>query len=53
MNDVETPLTLLPYPKSFMILSAVSLVILFLKSSVATSPIGALFAKDTDAGGFE
>ena len=52
-NSVATPVTLFPYPISFTSLSVVSLVILFLKSSVATSPIGALFAKETAAGGFE
>ena len=51
-KEVETPVTLLPYPRSFIILSVVSLVILFLKSSVATSPIGFLFANDTADGVF-
>ena len=53
VKDVVTPVTLLPYPTSFKILSVVSLVMLFLRSSVATSPSGFLFANDTADGGFE
>ena len=52
-KEVVTPVTLFPYPRSFTILSIVSLVILFLRSSVATSPNGFLFANDTADGGFE
>ena len=43
----------IPIPIFFSVRSAVSLVILFFKSLVTTSPIGNLFANDFAAGGFE
>ena len=42
-----------PFPNVFSNLSVVSLVILFLRSLVITSPRGALFAKLFDDNGFE
>ena len=43
---VVTPLILWPIPSSVIKVSAFSLVILFLRSSVTTSPIGLLNAND-------
>jgi len=50
--DVESnPVILRPVPKSCSNLSVASLVILFLRLLVTTSPIGVLRANETDAGG--
>ena len=48
---VVTPVIGKPMCKSFSMLSAVSLVILFLRSLVTTLPTGDLFANDFDAAG--
>ena len=50
-NEVVTPVIDKPICKSFRILSAVSLVRLFLRSLVTTLPTGDLLAKVFDAGG--
>ena len=50
-NDVDTPVIGKPMWKSLRILSAVSLVRLFLRSFVTTLPTGDLLAKVFDAAG--
>ena len=47
----SNPVIFKPVPKSCSNLSVDSLVILFLRLLVTTSPIGSLFAKETAAGG--
>ena len=47
----SNPVTFNPLPKSCSNLSVDSLVILFLRLFVTTSPIGSLFANDTADGG--